>query len=71
MPFVEIKGLPGKVYVPESVPATAKKNPCPDCFSCQMCSSTRCQICTRRIREEQPGSCTCIQKDIESDPQTI
>ena len=45
MPFVQVKGLPGKVYVPECKNAPGK-HPCPDCLCCQRCSDDRCQICT-------------------------
>ena len=45
MPFVRYPGLEGKVYVPEKVSADAKKHPCRDCFSCQMCSDDRCRSC--------------------------
>jgi hypothetical protein len=45
MPFVRYPGLAGKVYVPERASADAKKHPCRDCFSCQMCSDGRCRSC--------------------------
>ena len=47
MPFKNLPGLPGKVYIPEQDPDAPKKHNCPDCFSCQMCSDTRCQACRR------------------------
>lgn len=46
MPFVRLKGLPGKFYVPESA-SESRKHPCRDCFHCQMCSDTRCAACRR------------------------
>ncbi|MBT3387403.1 MAG: hypothetical protein HN417_05690 [Desulfobacula sp.] len=45
MPFVEIPGLPGKVYVPEKKNNCCKKHPCNDCFSCEYCSDDRCNVC--------------------------
>lgn len=45
MPFVNLPGLKGKVYVPETVCAPYQKHPCPDCFACQDCSDTRCRAC--------------------------
>ena len=48
MPFKGIPGLPGKVYIPEHNPDAPKKNDCPDCFSCQMCSDSRCRVCRRQ-----------------------
>ncbi len=48
MPFKEIPGLPGKVYIPEQSPDAPKKHSCPDCFCCQMCSDSRCRVCRRQ-----------------------
>lgn len=45
MPFVRMKGVVGKVYVPDKPPADSKKHPCKNCFSCQMCGDDRCRIC--------------------------
>ncbi len=45
MPFVEMPGVTGKVYVPEKPPDASKKHECKDCFSCQMCSDDRCNVC--------------------------
>ena len=50
MPFVNIKGFPGKVYVPEAPPEAPKKHPCPDCFSCQVCGDDRCRTCQKASR---------------------
>ncbi len=47
MPFVEMPGLVGKVYVPEISDEIPKKYPCKDCFSCQMCSDDRCRVCRK------------------------
>jgi len=45
MPFVTVPGLKGKVYIPDDKPECSKKHPCRDCYSCQMCSDDRCEVC--------------------------
>ncbi len=45
MPFIKKDGVIGKVYVPEKKPEAVRKHNCKDCFSCQMCSDDRCQLC--------------------------
>jgi hypothetical protein len=45
MPFITISNIKGKVYIPEIKPQTLKKKNCHDCFSCQLCSESRCQAC--------------------------
>ena len=45
MPFVEIPGLIGKVYVPERQEESFKKYPCKDCYFCQSCSDNKCKLC--------------------------
>ena len=45
MPFVELPGITGKVYVPEVPQEGSKKHPCKDCYFCQMCSDDRCRLC--------------------------
>jgi len=45
MAFIEIPGLKGKVYVPDEKSGHIKKHDCKDCYSCQMCSNDRCQLC--------------------------
>jgi hypothetical protein len=45
MPFITLPEFEGKFYVPENDPACIKKNTCPDCFACQMCSDDRCAVC--------------------------
>ncbi|MBA4367966.1 MAG: hypothetical protein C0403_10055 [Desulfobacterium sp.] len=47
MPFVEIPGLKGKVYVPAEAPEEIRKHRCRDCFSCQWCSDDRCCVCLK------------------------
>jgi len=61
MPFVEIKGFPGKVYVPEAQPNALKKNPCPDCFSCQQCADIRCQACLNKNQINK--NCHCSENN--------
>ena len=41
MPFVKIKGMKGKLYVPEVQSGRRKKHPCPDCYACDGCSDDR------------------------------
>ncbi len=65
MPFIKINGLPGKVYIPDKLPDNRKKNTCPDCFSCQMCSDTRCQVCTNNHHAIKKHNCTCGKPDNE------
>jgi hypothetical protein len=57
MPFITIPGLTGKIYVPETDPATPRKHPCRDCFSCQSCTNDRCQICLKRKSNSSQGRC--------------
>ena len=45
MAFINVPGLKGKIYVPEETPGREKKHDCRDCYSCQMCSDVRCEIC--------------------------
>jgi hypothetical protein len=45
VPFIEVPGLSGKIYVPEPCSAASKKHPCRDCFDCQQCGDDRCSLC--------------------------
>jgi hypothetical protein len=45
MAFITIPNIKGKIYIPETKPQTLKKQKCHDCFSCQICSESRCQVC--------------------------
>jgi len=45
MAFITVSNIEGKVYVPETTPRPLKKHKCHDCFSCQICSESRCQAC--------------------------
>lgn len=58
MPFVDLPDGTGKIYVPEKKQGTGQKHPCPDCFSCQLCSDERCQRCLGR---GQKGKCCCLR----------
>jgi hypothetical protein len=53
MPFMEIKNIPGMIWVPEE--ETNKKYKCEDCFACQMCSDERCSLC----RKSRSGKNCC------------
>jgi hypothetical protein len=44
MAFERMKGVEGLVYVPED-DGRLKKQPCKDCYHCQWCSDTRCDLC--------------------------
>ena len=73
MPFVNVPGLKGKVYVPEADDQAPKKNPCPDCFSCQMCGDSRCQVCLRQKGMNHRCSCDTSDKPRQtcsSDPDS-
>jgi hypothetical protein len=69
MPFIEISGFPGKVYVPEPQPDTQKKNKCPDCFSCQRCADIRCQICLNKNPVDKKCSCSENKQKVKK-PET-
>ncbi|MBN2270043.1 MAG: hypothetical protein JXN61_05480 [Sedimentisphaerales bacterium] len=47
MAYKRIRGIPGLVYVPEP-DEQGGKHPCKDCFCCQWCSDSRCQICLKK-----------------------
>ena len=48
MAWVRIEGVEGLVWEPEHDPAAERKHNCRDCYSCQMCSDTRCDECLKR-----------------------
>lgn len=48
MAFITIPGFEGAVYKPDLNPANERKHNCKDCFSCQMCSDDRCDVCINR-----------------------
>jgi predicted sulfurtransferase len=45
MAFVRLPNVKGKVFVPDAVIETQKKHACRDCYSCQMCSESKCHLC--------------------------
>jgi hypothetical protein len=55
MPFITVPGLKGKVYVPQEAQGSFKKNPCKDCYSCQLCSDDRCGVCLSRYTCRRPS----------------
>jgi len=46
MPFIEIHGFNGKIFIPEKTVKIRKHN-CMDCYECQMCSDERCEACLK------------------------
>lgn len=63
MPFIEMDGVDGLVYVPDPEPLSAKKHPCPDCEACQRCSDSRCNICLRdQCRKKSGKGCKRSRK---------
>jgi hypothetical protein len=64
MPFVDLPDGTGKVYVPEKKQGGGQKHPCPDCFSCQLCSDERCRRCLGR---GQKGGCGCSRSAPETE----
>jgi hypothetical protein len=63
MPFIPIRGLPGRLYVPETHPSAPKKHSCPDCFMCQLCSAERCRLC----RGSGPSGKNAIRQGADDD----
>ncbi|HEX40835.1 MAG TPA: hypothetical protein ENN81_02085 [Phycisphaerales bacterium] len=47
MAYKRLKGIPGRIHIPDIAPAAAKKHPCPDCFQCQHCPDDRCRTCLK------------------------
>jgi hypothetical protein len=45
MPFITVRGLKGKVYVPDQPKEGTRKHSCKDCYSCQLCGDDRCSVC--------------------------
>lgn len=58
MPFETVRGLNGKVYVPDAAAEETRKHPCRDCYACQLCSDDRCRVC----RDGQ-NTCRCEKLD--------
>lgn len=73
MAWQTVKGLKGKVYIPEHC-LEPKKHPCPDCFACQRCSDERCAVCRpdrsggRASLHEKP--CTS-SKETDDEPDRL
>jgi hypothetical protein len=59
MSFKKLPDNRGMIYEPECI-STTKKQPCPDCFSCQWCGNERCRVCRGKAPE--------IKKKTGSDP---
>jgi len=57
MAFITIPNIIGKIFVPETLAETIKKRKCHDCFSCQMCSESRCELCKSEesCKDKNPG----------------
>ncbi len=47
MAYKRLKGIPGRIYIPDTTAAAPKKHPCPDCFACQWCPEDRCRSCRK------------------------
>jgi hypothetical protein len=58
MPFKTVRGLKGKVYVPDTAEEGTRRHACIDCYSCQLCSDNRCRVC----RDDQ-SACTHDELD--------
>ncbi|MBI5207400.1 MAG: hypothetical protein HY934_06365 [Candidatus Firestonebacteria bacterium] len=46
MAYKKVRGIEALIYVPEQNEENKKHN-CKDCFSCQWCSDTRCELCLK------------------------
>jgi len=60
MPFINIPGVTGKVYVPDEKQGRIKKHNCSDCFLCQICSDDRCLLCKGK---KSCGASCSIEKE--------
>ena len=65
MPFIYRPGLNGKVYVPEQLPGQKKHN-CKACFSCQVCSDDRCNLCLEQTGEKEDDCAAMINPNVKS-----
>lgn len=52
MPWITLPGVEGLVYEPDASPRSRKRHNCKDCYSCQMCSETRCKVCLKRKKSK-------------------
>ena len=57
MAFITLPSFKGKLYMPAHDPAHPRKHACENCFSCQMCSDDRCELCLKT-----EGFCLKINK---------
>lgn len=60
MAFTDLADGKGKIYIAEKSISAPQKHPCPDCFSCQMCSDDRCLMCRgccgkKKRQQEESG----------------
>lgn len=55
MAFIKLKGVVGKVYVPDKEVQTERKHNCPECFACQLCADSRCHVCLQEGFQEAPS----------------
>jgi hypothetical protein len=55
MGFKKLPDNLGLIYVPECS-IGKKKNPCPDCFSCQWCGNERCRVCKGKQADEKKNT---------------
>ena len=62
MAFATVRGLKGKVYVPDASKEGNRKHSCQDCYSCQLCSDDRCSVCLSQ------KSCQC-ENELGASPQ--
>ncbi len=60
MPFEKLPDNLGMIYVPDCKPES-RKNPCPDCFSCQWCGNERCLICKGKTPKEVKNSIITVE----------
>ena len=58
MPFKNVPGIPGVLYVPAKLEGGEKKHNCRDCFSCQFCPDSRCRSClaVKKKAKKNPGT---------------
>ena len=57
MAFKRMKGVAGRVYVPEEH-GGAKKHRCAEGHFCQWCSDERCRLCLKNKARACTGACS-------------
>jgi len=55
MPYIKIPGFKGRLYIPEEN-KSPKKHDCIDCYSCQMCSDSKCNLCLKNKAKSKKKS---------------